>query len=913
MNRKLKWVDSRVSGFLTAVFHPSAKTIFLASSEKSAIHCFDATKENFGKPEIFETGHTSGLWDLAISQNGNFIVTCGEDHLAHLFSFKSNKLTHQRLLDKSEDAIFSASFAYSNDLIATPFASDIKISPVHADLGGRPRLLSGHKGSILTVSFDPLREFLASFGSDGTFRVWKCDTNQEVGKLEIVTTTGKPTEKHNFCRSAWSPDGKFIAVPTFSNISISERPPRGEDWTVNFDLSDEDFTEAICVVWAPNSKFLVSGHSNGSAFLWDVETKETIERISCPGSISSLAWHPENNEVLIACVGGQFAIWPSILDQKKLKVTEKTKVQQYNDKQKGLESLIDDEAIESGGDSETEPSTENVDDMEGPGSSFIDDSEPLKVTKKRKLNKDEDKKQKSSEAKDSQGKGESRNEIHAPSFSLDSQYHYALESEKKASSRKMVESVDFIHKPFQVNSSHEADTKRYLLWNEVGKITNRYENGVSTIKVEFTSIDNKTLTLTKNMNVTHAALGASAFVLVSTNDDLSNTLLYHKFLDAWTQNTDWTIPMPKDEPVQIVAICNNHIAVSTSKYLRIFDSTGLQVDVIGKQHGHILTMVGYKDLLCVVKSETPQRYHFEIYRMGIECYVHKTASYFLSDGASNDEIAWVGFNDVGQVAVMDNTGTIQVLMERKKEAQSQWYPMLESSTASTYNGSFWIVKLDREKIIYVPIKTSTGAPAFVPPPVPNTMNLTIPLIPTPTAREEEDILRTRLTLQDDGALPEKFNYDKKLLKLFNSACKNDKYERALALVSNFKITKSLDVALQIAQSQNLSLLANRINAIKVQLEEQENANSEEESMQVETRPQFAPRTERPAIKPNITNKQVVNIPDDTPSASSEITESPSRSGSDLGRSGGGSSPKANMFPKAKQNVKRKSNDIMSLW
>lgn len=68
----------------------------------------------------------------------------------------------------------------------------------------------------------------------------------------------------------------------------------------------------------------------------------------------------------------------------------------------------------------------DVDDMEGPGSSFIDDSEPLKVTKKRKLNKDEDKKQKSSEAKDSQGKGESRNEIHAPSFSLDSQYHYAL-------------------------------------------------------------------------------------------------------------------------------------------------------------------------------------------------------------------------------------------------------------------------------------------------------------------------------------------------------------------------------------------------------------------------------------------------------------------------------------------------------
>lgn len=62
--------------------------------------------------------------------------------------------------------------------------------------------------------------------------------------------------------------------------------------------------------------------------------------------------------------------------------------------------------------------------MEGPGSSFIDDSEPLKVTKKRKLDKEEDKKQKPAES--SQGKSEAKNEIFAPSLNLDSQYQYAL-------------------------------------------------------------------------------------------------------------------------------------------------------------------------------------------------------------------------------------------------------------------------------------------------------------------------------------------------------------------------------------------------------------------------------------------------------------------------------------------------------
>lgn len=56
--------------------------------------------------------------------------------------------------------------------------------------------------------------------------------------------------------------------------------------------------------------------------------------------------------------------------------------------------------------------------------------------------------------------------------------------------------------------------------------------------------------------------------------------------------------------------------------------------------------------------------------------------------------------------------------------------------------TFWLSNIQ----FLFTFKTSTGAPAFVPPPVPNTMNLKIPLIPTPTAREEEDILRTRLTL-----------------------------------------------------------------------------------------------------------------------------------------------------------------------
>jgi hypothetical protein len=49
---------------------------------------------------------------------GNWVVTCGEDHCAYLFALKNHKLTLQRLLDRGEAGLFTAAFSYANDLVA---------------------------------------------------------------------------------------------------------------------------------------------------------------------------------------------------------------------------------------------------------------------------------------------------------------------------------------------------------------------------------------------------------------------------------------------------------------------------------------------------------------------------------------------------------------------------------------------------------------------------------------------------------------------------------------------------------------------------------------------------------------------------------------------------------------------------
>jgi hypothetical protein len=70
-------------------------------------------------------------------------------------------------------------------------------------------------------------------------------------------------------------------------------------------------------------------------------------------------------------------------------------------------------------------------------------------------------------------------------------------------------------------------------------------------------------------------------------------------------------------------------------------------------------MVGSKNRLCVVKCESALKYRLDIYTMGADCYISNSVSYLLTEDTSEGttvEIAWVGFNDIGQVAIMDNFG-----------------------------------------------------------------------------------------------------------------------------------------------------------------------------------------------------------------------------------------------------------------
>lgn len=58
------------------------------------------------------------------------------------------------------------------------------------DSGPKNRLLRGHTGSVKSLAFDPLREYLASAGSDGSVRIWKYgEKDEQVVSLDLLPPT----------------------------------------------------------------------------------------------------------------------------------------------------------------------------------------------------------------------------------------------------------------------------------------------------------------------------------------------------------------------------------------------------------------------------------------------------------------------------------------------------------------------------------------------------------------------------------------------------------------------------------------------------------------------------------------------------------------------------------------------------
>ena len=161
-------------------------------------------------------------------------------------------------------------FSKEGDFIFT-VAKDHNCCAWYSQNGERFGVYKGHQGALWTVDVDPRTVLLATGGADNTIRLWEVKT----GKLLKTWEFGTAIKRVEF-----SEDGKLLLGVTekrqgqLSTIIVYEinPDPEAEQTTEpSLRIVVEDIPKVTVAGFSYLSKYIISGHEDGSISQWDAK------------------------------------------------------------------------------------------------------------------------------------------------------------------------------------------------------------------------------------------------------------------------------------------------------------------------------------------------------------------------------------------------------------------------------------------------------------------------------------------------------------------------------------------------------------------------------------------------------------------------------------------------------------------
>jgi WD40 repeat protein len=210
----------------------------------------------------FLQAHTSEVWTLDFSPDGNLLASGSNDNTILLWSIE----THEPI--------------------------------------GQP--LIGHTGKVREVKFSPNGKILASTSDDGTIRLWDVETHQLIDRPLIGNTASAD-------HLAFSPDGITLASISGGMIDFWDLSNPASPYVKNtFTIPDGDMVE-----FSPDWKTVVSSTWEGksvSIHLWNFSNLASITEVGPiltvqTNQIFSLAFSPDSRLLATGCAEGTIILW----------------------------------------------------------------------------------------------------------------------------------------------------------------------------------------------------------------------------------------------------------------------------------------------------------------------------------------------------------------------------------------------------------------------------------------------------------------------------------------------------------------------------------------------------------------------------------------------------------------------------
>ncbi|XP_041791961.1 WD repeat and HMG-box DNA-binding protein 1 [Chelmon rostratus] len=819
------------------------------------------------KPMRFD--HSEGHTEVCFDDSGKFIVTCGNDGDVRIFeglddddpkfisvgekayslalkngklvtASSSNTVQIHTFPDGDPDGILTrfttnATHVAFNSIGSRVAAgsSDFMVKVVEVSDSSQQKTLRGHEAPVLSVTFDPKDDFLASASCDGAVIVWNIEEQTQVISWPLLQKTNDVSNAKSLCRLAWQPGtGKFLAVPVETKVHLYQRG----SWDHVSTLSDDLLSQPINVVaWSPCGRYLAAGSVGGSLMVWDVNSKLCVERQKHEKgfTVCGLAWHPSGTQIAYTDTEGCLGLLDGLSTSNTTKAPEQTPAKDYDDLFDDDDDRLMDEGLSDTNSPVKKPVAEEDDD---------DDDDFLvpatgRVRNREAILDDENSRDTGSLrlGQDKFGDDDDSGSVVVPAAAplLPSRpvYDGPLPTPPQ--------------KAFQPGSTPAHLTHRFMMWNSVGIVRGYNDEQDNAIDVEFhdTAVHH-TMHLTNSLEHTMADLSQEAVLLACPSTDELASKLQCLHFSSWDTNKEWMVDLPKGEDVRALCLGQSWAAVATSTLmLRLFSIGGVQREIFSLP-GPVVCMVGHGEQLLIV-------YHRAAgfdgdQALGVQLLQFGRRKRQLINGeplplSHKSYLSWLGFTAEGTPCYVDSVGVVRML---NRSLGNTWTPVCNTrETCNSKSDHYWVVGVHEnpQQLRCIPCKGSRYPPTL-PRPAVAILPFKLPLCQTTTEKGqmEEQFWRSVLfhnhysflsssgyEIDEHGQSQSQKEQQELLMKMFALSCKLEREFRCVEL-AELMTQNVVTLAIRYASRSRRMALAQRLNEIALEKANQIQEEEEEE-------------------------------------------------------------------------------------
>ena len=262
-----------------------------------------------GQELLTFTGHESDVFGVALSPDGKRAATASSDGTAKVWDTSTSlsagavtgeatlTLRGHTVLQSGEPLVTGVAFSPDGTRIAT--SSFDRTVIVYDSTTGAPLLtLRGHTDAIFGFTFSPDGARIATAGYDGVAKVWEATTGEEL--LTLAPQAGV------IQRVAFSPDGARLLTANDHNTATLFDLMTGTAL-----LTLEGHTAPVHgVAFSPDGTRAATASLDATAKIWDARTgQELLTLVGHNGPVEDVAFLPDGGRLVTVSGDGTARVW----------------------------------------------------------------------------------------------------------------------------------------------------------------------------------------------------------------------------------------------------------------------------------------------------------------------------------------------------------------------------------------------------------------------------------------------------------------------------------------------------------------------------------------------------------------------------------------------------------------------------